>query len=77
MTYVSSIINKYGDIDNVKNDVKVLNEILSRQSKSLLIDVMASFVGDCALKYKYTEAEKMLVVNSLVAELRESLLERL
>ena len=29
MTYVSSIINKYGDIDNVKNDVKVLNEILS------------------------------------------------
>ena len=77
MTYVSSIINKYGDIDNVKNDVKVLNEILSRQSKSLLIDVMASFVGDCAIKYNYSETEKTLVVNSLTKELRDALWERL
>lgn len=37
MKYVSSITTKYGDIENVKKDIKVLNEILSRQGSSLLI----------------------------------------
>jgi hypothetical protein len=76
MSYVSSITTNYGDVDQVKNDVKVLNEILSRQGTRLLIDVLSSYAGDCINKYKMTDQERNNLVNSIIYDLNESLSER-
>ena len=74
--YISSITTKYGDIDNVKADVKALNDIISRQGTSLLIDVISNSVGDSVIKYKLESTEAQRIVKALVTELNESLLER-
>ena len=74
--YISSITTKYGDIDNVKADVKALNDIISRQGTSLLIDVISNSVGDIVIKYKLESTEAQRIVKALVTELNESLLER-
>lgn len=74
--YISSITTKYGDIDNVKADVKALNDIISRQGTSLLIDTISNSVGDTVNKYKLESAEAQRIVKALVTELKESLLER-
>lgn len=75
--YISSITTKYGDIDNVKADVKALNDIISRQGTSLLIDVISNSVGDTVIKYKLESTEAQRIVKALVTELNESLLERI
>lgn len=74
--YISSITTKYGDIDNVKADVKALNDIISRQGTSLLIDTISNSVGDSVIKYKLESAEAQRILKALVTELKESLLER-
>lgn len=74
--YISSITTKYGDIDNVKADVKALNDIISRQGTSLLIDTISNSVGDKVNKYKLESTEAQRIVKALVTELNESLLER-
>lgn len=75
--YISSITTKYGDVDNVKADVKALNDIISRQGTSLLIDVISNSVGDTVNKYKLESTEAQRIVKALVTELNESLLERI
>lgn len=75
--YVSSIINKYGDTENVKNDVRALRDIMQRQGMSLLIDAMAEYSAENILRFKIsnTEAEKLNA--GIVNELREALNERI
>ena len=75
--YTSSIINKYGDTDNVKTDVKVLNEILGRQGSQLLIDVIAEYAATNANKFKLDGSDRAMTMISLVDSLEESLKERL
>lgn len=75
--YISSITTKYGDIDNVKADVKALNDIISRQGTSLLIDTISNSVGYTVIKYKLESTEAQRIVKALVTELNESLLERI
>jgi len=43
--YTSSVIKKYGDSENVPQDVKTIFEILDRQGSSILIDCLAEKVG--------------------------------
>ena len=74
--YISSIINKYGDRDQVPADCRTLNDIISRQGTSLLIDCIAEHVGTVALKFNMSPQDRMNVLHSLVAELREALAER-
>lgn len=74
--YVSSIVTKYGDLDNVRSDVKTLNEILDRQGTSLLIDVIAEHCGDTVNKFKLSDTESKRVLDTLVTELRDAILER-
>ena len=74
--YTSSIVNNYGDTDNVKKDTRVLNDILSRQGTSLLIDVIAETTGETCNKFKLNSLDRRQLVNTLVDELREALLER-
>lgn len=68
--------SKYGDIDQVKNDVKTLNEILSRQGASLLIDVLAESCGHVANTYKLSSAEIDTLRTKLTNELEEAISER-
>lgn len=75
--YTSSIIFKYGDIDKVKQDVKTLNEILSRQGSSLFIDVLAEQSGLTANKFNMDADERALLIKNLLAEYHSSLSERL
>jgi hypothetical protein len=75
--YVSSITAKYGDVEQVKNDVKTLNEILGRQGSSLLIDVIAECAGETANKFKFHSSDRAMTIVSLVDELENALKERL
>lgn len=75
--YTSSIINKYGDIEKLKNDVKTLNDILQRQGSSLLIDVIAEHAGSSAIKFKMNECDRSSLKGSLNTELFDALNERL
>lgn len=68
---------RYGDYDNVTKDVKTLNEILNRQGTNLLIDVIAEYAGEAALKFDLDSEERKRIVDSLVNELKESILERI
>jgi hypothetical protein len=77
MSYVSSIINNYGDTDNVKRDVKTLNEILSRQGASLLIDVIAEHVGNTANKFNFHSSDRAMTLIALVDELESAIKERI
>lgn len=74
--YISSITTKYGDIDNLRNDTKVLKEILSRQGTSLLMDVIAESCGYTVNKFKLTPKETMRMLNTLVEELVDAVNER-
>lgn len=74
--YKSSIVHKYGDTDNVKADVKTLNEILGRQGTQLLIDVIAEYAGISANKFKMQADSRIKLAASLVADLKDAINER-
>lgn len=74
--YVSSIINKYGDTSKVKEDVKVLNEIISRQGTTLLIDVISEYAGKAANKFNLNANDRADLINNIKEELAGSLSER-
>lgn len=74
--YTSSIIFKYGDNDNLKQDVKTLNEILSRQGNALFIDVMSENFGQLVLKYKLNKQGTETLKESLLIDLSDALNER-
>lgn len=75
--YVSSIVTKYGDVENVKRDAKTLREILSRQGSSLLIDVIADSIGEAALKFKFTKSDSAMTMIATVDELESAIKERI
>lgn len=76
MSYNSSIIQKYGKPETVKTDVVIINEILAQQGISLVLDVVAEYVGQTVLKYKIPSNERASLVENLTKELREAILER-
>lgn len=67
----------YGDVDRVRDDVKVLNDILMRQGVGLLIDVIAESVGEKVLLFKMNAVESGRVRDSFVGELLEAINERI
>ena len=67
----------YGDIENVKRDVLTLREIESRQGSKLLIDVIAESTGETANKFKLPCDDRQRLIDSLVADLKNALEERL
>lgn len=74
--YVSSIVNLYGDSENVAKDSKLIREILNRQGTNLLIHVISEHVGETVLKFKLDDTEVTRILDSLVSELKESIRER-
>ncbi len=75
--YNSSIVNKYGDSDKVKTDIKVLNDIIDRQGNSLLIDCIAEHAGKCAIQFKLSNYDRQTLMDYLITELKSALEERL
>jgi hypothetical protein len=75
--YKSSIVNKYGDKDKVKQDIKVLNDIIDRQGDALLIDCIAEHAGKTVNMFNLGSVDRKNLIEVLVNELRESLKERL
>lgn len=75
--YVSSFTSKYYDVDNVKIDVKTINEILGRQGSILLVDCIANLAGETSFKHKLNSVERNRLIDSLLLQLKESLEERL
>lgn len=76
MSYVSSIISKFGDTDNVKKDSETIAEILGRQGASLLVDVLAEQTAKTLWSFNLDQSERQKAVDSLVAELKNALNER-
>ena len=75
--YISSITTKYGDIDNVKADCKVLRDIINRQGTVLLTDAIAEHVGETVIKFKLKEFESRRILESMTRDLREAILDRI
>ena len=75
--YTSSIINKYGDRDNVPRDCKTLFDIIGRQGNSLLIDCIAETCGTTANQFKLSDSDRKNVIKKMLSELEEALKERL
>ena len=75
--YVSSIVSLYGDSDNVSKDVKTLNEILNRQGKDLLLDVVAEYIGQTSLRFKLNSDELLIVRNKTLEHLENAIDERI
>jgi len=75
-SYISSIVTKYGDLDNVRRDAKTLNEIQSRQGASLLIDAVAEATGRAVNEFSMSAADRKRLVDSLILEFKDALLER-
>jgi hypothetical protein len=73
-TYKSSIVTKYGDIENVKKDSEILRDIFFRQGASLLIDAISE---NSAMAFNLNVTDRERLINSLVNELMESLCERI
>lgn len=75
--YISSMTEKYGDIQNAKKDWETLKDILNRQGSSFLIDAIAENCGSTSATFRFSQKDRERLVESLTSELKESLLERL
>lgn len=70
-------LKEYGDIENLKKDIKAITEVLDRQGASLLIDVISEYSGNVANMFKLSEHERTRLIDARVNELKQALLERL
>lgn len=75
--YQSSIVTKYGDLPNVEADAKTLRDILERQGSDLLIDALAEFVGECAIKFKFHSSDTAMTKIALLDALESAINERI
>lgn len=67
----------YGDMGNVRTDMKTLKNIISRQGVGLVNDMIAESIGETVLKFKLNTAEATRIRESVVNELKEAINERI
>ena len=75
--YVTSIIHKFGDENNVINDAIAIHRILERQGTIILTECLAEFVGHWVLKHNLSNEEAKHALDAIVNDLREATYERL
>jgi hypothetical protein len=75
--YVSSIVNKYGDAERVKQDTKAIFDILDRQGCALLIDALAEYSATVWHKFNLPYHEKDIGRTKLVDSLIDAINERI
>ena len=68
---------KYGDYDNVPRDSKVVYSVINNQGSDLVIECLAEHLATSLQKFKCTDEEKLRAMNSMILELKESILERI
>lgn len=69
--------NIYGDIERVKEDSKLLDDILQRQGSSLLIDVIVESCSRAANKFLLNKEDRERLVSSLMEDFKDAILERI
>lgn len=67
----------YGDLENVKDDVNVLHDIINRQGSELLTACLAEHIGLTASKFNLSWGDSIRALDSIVSDLREQTLERI
>lgn len=75
MTYVSSIINNYGDIDNVKKDAETLIEIYKRQGQFIFLETISDQIGLESIGN--TSEDSLFFMRMTISKLKEMILERI
>jgi len=68
---------RYGNNDNISQDLALLNLIISSQGSNLLIDCIAENAGQTANKFKMNEKDRKTLINSLLLEFSQALSERI
>ena len=67
----------YGDLENVRDDVQALHDIINRQGSALLTACLAEHMGLVASKYDLSWGDSISALDSVVNDLREQTLERI
>lgn len=75
MTYVSSIINNYGDIDNAKKDAETLIEIYKRQGQFIFLETISDQIGLESIGN--TSEDSLFFMRMMISKLKEMILERI
>ena len=75
--YISSIIHKFGDENNVVNDAITIHRILERQGTIILSECLAEYIGHCVLKYNLSNEEAKHALDTIVNDLKFATLERI
>ena len=73
-----NIINfrNYGDLQNLSVDNKTLRDIINRQGINLIVDHLATYIGEQAIMWNWSETESRYAMNSVLNDLKEAILER-
>ena len=67
----------YGDLENVRDDVKALHDIINRQGSRLLTACLAEHLGLTASKFDLSWGDSIRALDSVVNDLRQQTLERI
>ena len=70
-------LRNYGDFDSIKDDVKTLHDIISRQGTNLVVDCIAEIIGETSSKHRLSFDESKQALDSIIAELKEQTFERI
>ena len=70
-------LREYGDVENIKADLKTLNEILGRQGQNLFVDVLAEAIGNACLIFKLNALERERLLDGACADLKNAISERI
>lgn len=66
----------YGDLDNVKEDLSTLKDVLERQGSDIVLEAIAEQIGQCRLKFNLSGAELSAIVSSIKLSLDDLIGER-
>lgn len=75
--YTSSIIVRYGDETNAQRDISALNKIIGTQGTVMLTDVIAEYIGNCAIRFNLSNIESKHLLNEIIDDLKTATLERI
>lgn len=67
----------YGDLENVRDDVQALHDIINRQGSGLITACLAEHIGLTASKFDLSWGDSIRGLDSIVNDLREQTLERI
>ena len=67
----------YGNVITLHDDIKTVNRILDNQGINLLIDAIAEYIGNQAVKYNFSAEESNLLRDNVLSDLESQINERI